>query len=154
MLNKVMIIGNLGGDPEVRYMPSGDACANFNVATSERWKDKQTGEQRERTEWHKIAFFGRIAEVCGEFLRKGSKVYVEGSLQTREWTDKEGVKRYTTEIKGREMKMLDKKPEGGAAPRSSQPANSTGDSSSQPATAGESSGQAPHPDDFDDDIPF
>ena len=97
-VNKVILIGNLGKDPEVRYMPSGGAAANVTLATSESWKDKQTGEKQERTEWHNVVFFGRLAEIAGEYLKKGSKVYVEGSLRTRKWQDKNGTDRYTTEI--------------------------------------------------------
>src|SRR4249920_2923842 len=104
-VNKVILIGNLGRDPEVRYLPSGDAVANLNVATTEKWKDKN-GEQQEQTEWHRVAFFGRQAEICGEYLKKGSSVYIEGRLQTRKWTDKDGVERYSTEIRGDRMQML------------------------------------------------
>jgi single-strand DNA-binding protein len=105
-LNKVTLIGHLGKDVEMRYTPSGDAVANMTVATSESWKDKNTGEKKEQTEWHRVAFFGKIAEVCGQYLNKGSQVYIEGSLHTRKWTDKEGQDRYTTEIKGSSMLML------------------------------------------------
>ena len=104
-VNRVILIGNLGRDPEMRYMPSGDAVANFSIATTEKWKDKN-GEMQEQTEWHRIAFFGRQAEICGEYLRKGSSVYVEGRLQTRKWTDKDGNERYTTEVRGDRMQML------------------------------------------------
>jgi len=110
-VNQVIIIGNLGNDPEVRYMPNGNAAANFTVATSERWKDKQTGEQKEKTEWHKIAMFGRQAEVAGEYLKKGSKVYLCGKLQTSKWQNQQGQDQYTTEIHANEMKMLDSKPQ-------------------------------------------
>lgn len=124
-VNKVILIGNLGRDPEVRYMPSGSAVANVTIATSESWKDKQTGEQQERTEWHNVAFFNRLAEVVGEYLRKGSKVYVEGSLRTRKWQGKDGQDRYTTEIIASEMQMLDSRggaQSGGQAPqRQSEP---------------------------------
>ncbi|HEU4589873.1 MAG TPA: single-stranded DNA-binding protein [Steroidobacteraceae bacterium] len=106
-INKVILIGNLGADPETRAMPSGTTVANIRVATSESWKDKQSGEQQERTEWHSVAFFGRLAEIAGEYLRKGSKVYIEGSLRTRKWQDKQGQDRYTTEIIANEMQMLD-----------------------------------------------
>jgi single-strand DNA-binding protein len=106
-INKVILIGNLGQDPEVRYMPSGGAVANVSLATSETWKDKQTGEPREATEWHRVVFFNRLAEIAGEYLRKGSKVYVEGSLRTRKWQDQNGQDRYTTEIRANEMQMLD-----------------------------------------------
>ena len=105
-VNKVTLIGNLGGDPETRYMPSGDAVTNITLATSESWKDKQTGEQKERTEWHKVAFFGRLAEIAAEYLRKGSQIYVEGKLRTRKWQAQDGSDRYSTEIVGDEMQML------------------------------------------------
>ena len=108
-INKVIIIGNLGADPEIRYMPSGSPITNIRVATSEGWKDKQTGELQERTEWHKVVFFNRLAEIAGEYLRKGSKVYVEGSLRTTKWQDQSGADRYTTEIVGNNMQMLDSK---------------------------------------------
>ena len=108
MINKAIIIGNLGSDPEVRYTQNGTAVANFNVATTERWKG-QDGQMQEQTEWHRIVAFARLAEICGEYLSKGSKVYVEGRIQTRSWNDKDGNKRYTTEIVAREMKMLDPK---------------------------------------------
>lgn len=104
--NLVILIGNLGKDPEVRYMPSGDALCNLTVATSETWKDKQTGENKEQTEWHRVTFFGRLAEIAGEYLKKGSKVYIEGSLRTRKYTDNNGIERYATEVRGAEMQML------------------------------------------------
>jgi len=138
-INKVIIVGNLGADPETRYMPSGGAVTNLRVATSESWKDKQTGEQQERTEWHRVAMFGRLAEIAAEYLRKGSQVYLEGSLRTRKWQDKDGNDRYSTEIVANEMQML-----GGRAD-SSAPARSS--SSAAVAEAGP-------PDEFDDDIPF
>ena len=106
-VNKVILVGNCGQDPETKYMPSGNAVTNISIATSEAWKDKQTGQQQERTEWHRVVFFNRLAEVAGEYLRKGSKVYVEGSLRTRKWQDQSGQDRYTTEIVGSEMQMLD-----------------------------------------------
>ena len=106
-INKVILVGNLGNDPETRYTQAGAAITNVSVATSETWKDKQTGQPQERTEWHRVVFFNRLAEIAGEYLRKGSKVYVEGSLRTRKWQDKEGQDRYTTEIVGNEMQMLD-----------------------------------------------
>lgn len=108
-VNKVIIVGNLGKDPEVRYTPSGDAIANLTVATSESWKDKQTGEAKEIVEWHRVVAYGRLAQIMGEYLRKGSKVYIEGSLRTRQW-EKDGQKHYTTEIRCNEMQMLDAKP--------------------------------------------
>ena len=111
-LNKVILIGNLGKDPETRYAPSGDAICNLTLATTETWKDKSTGERREATEWHRVVFFGRVAEVAAQYLRKGSQVYIEGSLRTRKWTDKDGQEKYSTEIRADEMKMLGGKPEG------------------------------------------
>ncbi len=145
-INKVILVGNLGADPEVRYMPSGGAVANITIATSESWKDKQTGEQQDRTEWHRVVFFNRLAEIVGEYLRKGAKVYVEGSLRTRKWQDQAGVERYTTEIVAAEMQMLDSR---GGAP-SNAPAHQA--QSSQPPMS------APAPasvsEEFDDDIPF
>jgi len=121
-LNKVILIGNLGKDPETRYAPSGDAICNLTLATTETWKDKATGERKEATEWHKVVFFAKLAEIASQYLRKGSQVYVEGRLQTRKWQDKDGQDRYTTEIRGDEMKMLGKR-EGGEqsdAPRPQQ----------------------------------
>lgn len=116
-VNKVLLIGNLGADPEVRAMPSGMTVANFRIATSEKWKDKESGEEKERTEWHSCAAFGRTGEVCGEYLKKGSKVYIEGKLQTRKWQDKNGNDRYTTEVIVNEMQMLDSRASGPAAER-------------------------------------
>ena len=145
-VNKVILIGNLGQDPEVRYMPNGNAVANVTVATSESWKDKNSGETQERTEWHRVVFFGRLAEIVGEYLKKGSKVYVEGRLQTRKWQDQSGQDRYTTEIVADQMQMLDSRGSGGSAAfEGNRPAQQ-----SAPAAAAAAS-----PDDaFDDDIPF
>lgn len=140
-INKVILIGHLGNDPETRYMPSGGAVTNIRLATSESWKDKNTGEQQDRTEWHSVAFFGRLAEIAGEYLRKGSQVYVEGRLRTRKWQDRDGNDRYTTEIIANEMQML------GGRPGASAPARSSTESSSV-AESG------PPSDEFDDDIPF
>jgi len=139
-INKVILIGHLGADPETRYMPSGSAVTNLRLATSESWRDKETGEQQERTEWHNVAMFGRLAEIAAEYLRKGSQVYIEGRLRTRKWQDRDGHDRYTTEIVANEMQMLGGRP-GAGAPARSQPAQS---------------GSAPPPpaEDFDDDIPF
>lgn len=149
-VNKVILIGNLGQDPEVRYMPSGGAVANITLATSESWKDKQSGEQREKTEWHRVVFFGRLAEIVGEYLKKGSKVYVEGKLQTRKWQDQQGQDRYTTEVVvdiSGTMQMLDSR--GGSSDFSPAPSRQ-GASGGQPATA-----SAPPMDNgFEDDIPF
>ena len=143
-VNKVILVGNLGQDPEVRYSPNGGAIANISVATSESWKDKNTGEQVEKTEWHRVVFFRRLAEIAGEYLKKGSKVYIEGKLQTRKWQDKNGQDRYTTEIVANEMQMLDSR--GG----------STNFSQAEPAASnsGGAPADAPPPADFDDDIPF
>lgn len=155
-VNKVIIVGNLGGDPEVRYMPNGNAVANFTVATSESWKDQQ-GQQQEKTEWHRIVVYKRLAEIAGEYLRKGAKVYLEGRLQTREWQDQQGQKRYTTEIICHEMQMLDGRQggAGNAAPANSAPA-SRPQSNSAPATGNRPQQPANNepPMDFDDDIPF
>src|SRR5688572_6381863 len=113
-VNKVILIGNLGADPETRAMPSGSTVANLRIATTENWKDRQTGENQERTEWHRVALFGKLAEIAGEYLRKGSQVYIEGSLRTRKWQDKQGNERYSTEIVGNEMQMLGGRGGGGA----------------------------------------
>ena len=113
-VNKVILIGHLGADPETRAMPSGSSVANLRIATTESWRDKQSGEQQERTEWHRVALFGRLAEIAGEYLRKGSQVYIEGSLRTRKWQDKQGNERYSTEIVGNEMQMLGGRGGGGA----------------------------------------
>lgn len=150
-VNKVILIGNLGKDPEVRYSASGTPMANITLATSESWKDKTSGEMQERTEWHRVVFFQRLAEIVGEYLRKGSKVYVEGKLQTRKWQDKtSGQDRYTTEIVADSMQMLDSK--GGSAPNTS---TSEAPSFEKPAMATASAGAgAIAADNFDDDIPF
>jgi single-strand DNA-binding protein len=157
-VNKVILIGNLGRDPEVRYLPSGDAVANFSIATTEKWKDK-SGDMQEQTEWHRIAFFGRQAEICGEYLRKGSSVYVEGRLQTRKWTDKDGNERTTTEIRGDRMQMLGGRG-GGSAEMREAPDNGGAESAApakKPAVAAAAAGGAKKStgfDDLDDDIPF
>ena len=143
-VNKVILVGNLGKDPEVRYMPSGSAVANVTLATSESWKDKQSGEKQERTEWHNIAFFGRLAEIAGEYLKKGSQIYVEGRLRTRKWQDKSGNDRYTTEIVANEMQMLGGRGGTSASTGAPPPAMAA------PSAGGADSGVA----EFDDDIPF
>lgn len=151
-VNKVILVGNLGRDPEVRYAPNGQAVANVTLATSESWKDKNTGEKQERTEWHRVVFFGRLAEIAGEYLKKGAQVYVEGRLQTRKWQDKDGVDRYTTEIVANEMQMLGSRA-GAGIPNESfnqdQPYGEGGapakPAARQPAKVSEG---------FDDDIPF
>jgi single-strand DNA-binding protein len=164
-INKVIVVGNLGGDPETRYMPSGAAVTNLTVATNESWKDKQTGEQKDRTEWHKVAMFGRLAEIAAEYLRKGSQVYIEGKLRTRKWQDQQGNDRWTTEIIADEMQMLGGRGGGGAsgggsggggggasAGRSEAPA--PGSAPSGPAPSGPAPSGPSSSDDFDDDIPF
>jgi len=144
-INKVILIGNLGQDPEVRYMPNGGAVCNITVATSETWKDKNTGEQQEKTEWHRVVMFRRLAEIAGEYLKKGSKVYLEGKLQTRKWQDQQGQDRYTTEVVADEMQMLDSR--GGSADyRGGAPASAP---QSKPAAQ-----PAPVDNGFEDDIPF
>jgi len=152
-VNKVILVGNLGKDPETRYMPSGSAVTNLTLATSESWKDKQTGENQERTEWHKVAMFGKLAEIAAEYLRKGSQVYIEGKLRTRKWQDKEGKDRWTTEIVADEMNMLGGKG-GGASSGERAPAGAAaggGSSGGGRAAVNDSGGP---PGDFDDDIPF
>ena len=141
-VNKVIIVGNLGKDPETRYAPNGDAICNNTVATTDSWKDKATGEKKEQTEWHRVSFFGRLAEISGQYLRKGSAVYVEGSLRTRKWQDKEGQDRYTTEIRADQMQMLGSKPEGEPA---------------REHAKAKQDGYAPQPSgfsDMNDDVPF
>ncbi len=158
-VNKVILIGNLGNDPEVRYTPNGSAVANITLATSSSWRDKQSGELQERTEWHRIAFFNRLAEIVGEYLHKGSKIYVEGSLRTRKWQDKNtGTDRYTTEIIANEMQILDNRSGGGGqhAGNTSQSSSSTPKAKTQEtttSTAG-SANAATSSDEFNDDIPF
>ncbi len=151
-INKVILIGNLGRDPETRYSQSGSAITTFSLATSDQWRDRETNEQQERTEWHRIVCFRRLAEIAGQYLRRGSKCYVEGSLQTRSWEDREGQTRYTTEIVARDMQMLDSRgdssgsgytppPQGGGRPEPAQPTRSAPPASDDL-------------DDLDDDIPF
>ena len=181
-VNKVILVGNLGRDPEVRYLPSGGAVANVTIATSEAWKDKNTGQQQEQTEWHRVVFYGKLAEIAGEYLKKGSKVYVEGSLHTRKWQDKQtGQDKYSTEIKANTMQMLDSRGQGGGGggnqgggggddfasggsfpsyedfDQGAAPAPSRG--APQRAASAPAGGGQPRPaqapaDDFDDDIPF
>ena len=158
-INKVILIGNLGADPETRAVPSGTTVANLRIATSESWRDKQTGEQQERTEWHRVAFFGRLAEVAGEYLRKGSQVYIEGSLRTRKWQDKQGNERYSTEIIGNDLQMLGSRGGGGAvsAPGGGAAASGgggAGGGAGASPDSEESGGGAGRGEDFDDDIPF
>ncbi|MBM3364167.1 MAG: single-stranded DNA-binding protein [Betaproteobacteria bacterium] len=149
-VNKVIIVGNLGRDPETRYMPSGDAITNIAVATTDKWKDKSTGEQKEATEWHRISFFGRLAEVAGQYLKKGSQVYIEGKLRTRKYTDKDGVEKYSTEIVADVMQMLGSRQGGGAAPMDD---HGGGRSAAQPPA--QVGGRQPANINLeDDDIPF
>jgi len=158
-INKVILIGNLGADPETRYMPSGGAVSNIRLATSEQWKDKQTGQPQERTEWHRVVFFNRLGEIAGEYLRKGSKVYVEGTLRTRKWQGQDGQDRYTTEIVGNEMQMLDSRGQagGGAYDAPADSFNQAPPRQRQGAAEAPASAGADNPSDFgdfDDDIPF
>lgn len=148
-INKVILVGNLGRDPEIRYTPSGAAVANITLATSDSWKDKATGEQQERTEWHRIVFFNRLAEIVDEYLKKGSQIYVEGRLQTRKWQDQGGQDRYTTEIVANEMQMLGSRGGGGAMPADDTNFDQSPESGGRPAK--KPAGVA---EDFDDDIPF
>ena len=164
-VNKVILVGNLGNDPETRFLPSGGAVTNLSLATSETWKDKQTGQSQERTEWHRVVFYNRLAEIAGEYLKKGSKVYIEGSLRTRKWQDQSGADRYTTEIVGGEMQMLDSRGDGmqggnysggtgasGGGYSGGQQSPSVGsESNSAPMSASQPPSDIP---DFDDDIPF
>ena len=145
-VNKVIVVGNLGQDPETRYIPSGSAVTNLRIATNESWKDKQTGEQKDRTEWHSVAMFGRLAEIAAEYLRKGSQVYIEGKLRTRKWQDKDGNDRYTTEIIADEMQMLGNRAGGGASTISDSPPPTNAPPTNAPPQSSEN--------DFDDDIPF
>lgn len=151
-INKVILVGHLGKDPETKYMPSGGAVTNVTIATSESWKDKTSGEKQEKTEWHRVVFFNKLAEIAGEYLKKGSQVYVEGSLRTRKWQNKEGVDQYTTEIVANEMQMLGGKPGSGAGGgdySQASPGRSSGQQSSSPQ-AQPAGMDVP----FDDDIPF
>lgn len=150
-VNKVILVGNCGQDPETRFMPSGGAVTNLSIATSESWKDKTSGEPQERTEWHRVVFFNRLAEIAGEYVKKGSKVYVEGSLRTRKWQGQDGQDRYTTEIVGSEMQMLDSRNSQGGYDASQQGAAQMSNQSASPQAAP----QAPQGmESFDDDIPF
>ena len=165
-INKVILVGNLGRDPETRYMPSGGAVTNVSIATSKGWKDRDSGEQKERTEWHRIVFFNKLAEIAGEYLKRGSKVYIEGELRTRDW-EKDGQKHYTTEVVASEMQMLDSRGEmggGGSSSGGSGGSQVGGGGSSSGGSGGSQGGGGSSPagddfgpppsDDFDDDIPF
>ena len=166
-INKVILVGNLGRDPEVRYTAQGAAVANLRIATAEQWKDKQTGERQERTEWHSVVCFGRLGEIAGQYLKKGRQVYIEGRLQTRKWQDKDGNDRYSTEVVANDMQMLGGGSGGGDSFGDDQGAGSGSGGGSDPGYGGgfgggggsgagrqSSSGPAPAEDDFDDDIPF
>jgi len=162
-INKVILVGNLGNDPEVKYMPNGGAVTNISIATTDSWKDKNTGDKQERTEWHRVVFFNRLAEIVGEYLRKGSQIYIEGSLRTRKWTDQSGQDKYTTEIVAKEMQMLGSRQGGGAASMgggnynstpSAPPAQSNRPQQQPQQNTPSPSGQPMPPDDFEDDIPF
>jgi single-strand DNA-binding protein len=170
-INKVILVGNLGADPETRAMPSGTTVANLRIATSESWRDKQSGEQQERTEWHRVVLFGRLGEIAAEYLKKGSQVYIEGSLRTRKWQDKQGTERYSTEIVGNEMQMLGSRGGGGGmgagAGGGGGPVGGSGGSGGSGGGRSGGGGGDPFPeyshaggtsggekDDFDDDIPF
>ena len=163
-INKVILVGNLGNDPETRFMPNGNPVTNISIATSESWNDTQSGQQQARSEWHRIVFCNRLAEIAGEYLKKGSKVYIEGALRTRQW-DKEGQKHYSTEIIANEMQMLDGRNDGGMSGgfnQNNQPPNAGGGSSEFGSGGGQGNGSqggsqdfsAPPPEAFDDDIPF
>lgn len=151
-INKVILVGNLGQDPQSRAMPSGKAVVNLRIATTDQWRDKQTGENRENTEWHNVVMFDRLAEIAAEYLRKGSQVYVEGRLRTRKWTDKEGQDRYTTEIVANDMQMLGSR--GGASGGASGGGSGGGNYERETPRGGGEGGASSSKDDFDDDIPF
>lgn len=143
-VNKAIIVGHLGRDPEMRYLPSGDAVASLAVATSERWKDKSSGEMREETEWHRVSFFGKLAEIAGQYLKKGSQVYIEGSIKTRKYTDKDGAEKYATEIRGASMTMLGARQDGEQQQRPQQKPQQRQQAQQKPAADFS----------FDDDVPF
>ena len=160
-INKVILVGNLGADPETRAMPSGTTVANLRIATSESWRDKQSGEQQERTEWHRVVLFGRLGEIAAEYLKKGSQVYIEGSLRTRKWTDKQGNERYSTEIIGNELQMLGGRgggvgggSPGGSGPRGEAPSYAEESGGSGGRGGSGMGGGGGGAEDFDDDIPF
>jgi single-strand DNA-binding protein len=153
-INKVIVLGNLGNDPETKQMPNGNAVTNISIATSESWKDKTSGQKQERTEWHRVVFFNRLAEIAGEYLRKGSKVYVEGALRTRKWQDQSGNDRYTTEIVANDMQFLDSKADN---PQQQSQARQQPQQNNQGFQAPQDPGTKPHlpaSDEFDSDVPF
>ena len=153
-VNKVILVGNLGQDPETRYLPSGGAVTNVTIATSETWKDKNSGQMQERTEWHRVVFFNRLAEIAGEYLKKGAKVYVEGALRTRKWQDQSGADRYTTEIVAAEMQMLDSRGTGGSAGAGGGGGFDGYDQLPEAQGGGYQAPSSPASADFEDDIPF
>ena len=155
-VNKVILVGNLGADPETRFMPNGDAVANVRLATTESWKDKATGEKKELTEWHRVVFYRKLAEIVGQYLKKGSAVYVEGRIRTRKWQDKEGQERYTTEIEANEMQMLGGRSGGGSGSGGEVGYGGSMPSSSAPSASrgGAPAKKVPSFEDMDDDIPF
>jgi single-strand DNA-binding protein len=153
-VNKVILVGNLGADPETRYMPNGDAVANIRIATTESWKDKASGEKRELTEWHRIVFYRRLAEIVGQYLKKGSSVYIEGRIRTRKWQDKEGQERYTTEIEASEMKMLGARQDPSSSGGEAEYGGSMPSPASAPGNRPVPVKKAPDFEDMDDDIPF
>ena len=150
-VNKVILVGNLGADPETRYMPNGDAVANIRLATTESWKDKASGEKREMTEWHRVVFYRKLAEIVGQYLKKGSSVYVEGRIRTRKWQDKDGQERYTTEIEATEMQMLGGRQSMGSSGGEAEYGGATPSRSPSPSAPAK---KAPSFEDMDDDIPF
>lgn len=153
-INKVILVGNVGTDPEVRYMPNGNAVTTLSIATSETWKDKQTGDKQERTEWHRVVCFNRLGEIAGEYVRKGSKLYVEGSLRTRKWQDQQGQDRYTTEIVANDIQMLDSKAGGGNSGFDEFNQNNNAQQQSAPRKAQSTTAAQNAFDELDDDIPF
>lgn len=168
-INKVILVGNLGSDPELRVAQSGTQMTTLSIATSDSWKDKQTGQQQERTEWHRVVFFNRLAEIAAQYLKKGSKVYIEGALRTRKWQDQQGIEKYTTEIIASEMQMLDSRADMSgagqamhaqsyqqqpAAPAPQMPAQQASHQAAAPQPVNQQAAPAPSFDDFDDDIPF
>ena len=154
-INKVILVGNLGADPETRYTSGGSAVSNIRVATTDSWRDKQTGEQQERTEWHRVVMFGRLGEIAAEYLRKGSQVYIEGRLQTRKWQAQDGSDRWSTEIVANDMQMLGSRGGGGGSMPPDPGGQTWGDDTGPPASGGSKKGKVTEPvDDFDDDIPF
>lgn len=153
-VNKVILVGNLGADPESRYMPNGDAVVNIRLATTESWKDKSTGEKRELTEWHRVVFYRKLAEIAGQYLKKGSSVYIEGRIRTRKWQGQDGQDRYTTEIEANEMQMLGGRQGMGEAPPRESGNSRPAPAKTQPASNGSSSNSGGNFNDFEDDIPF